>query len=176
MARKDLFGALRLKSGKLAVGYISESMNYFEVEGMFVVFTTEEADSPTPMTGVRMKLEPFSPIGNKVSRMTLPKQAVEGRVQVASHINHSLELTIGSELDNQHRRASLVARPLPGGTMLQPDDVLGEIARVIDRDGKLPEGTGAHTDNMGMVVGNFGVEQTSPYRQEAPDAAREADE
>lgn len=176
MARKDSFGALRLKSGKLAVGYISESENHFEVEGMFVVFTSEEADSPTPMTGVRMKLETFSPIGNRVSKMTLPKQAVEGRVEIASHISHSLELTIGAELDNQHRRAALVARPLPGGTMLQPDDVLGEIARVIDRDGKLPEGSSTHTDNMGMVAGNFGVEHTSPYRQEANDAAREADE
>lgn len=165
MAVKTEFKALRMRSGKIAVGKVTENDTHYHIVGAFLVFKQEEGDYKTQLTGVRSHIEPFSPVGGPIGEMNLPRTQVEGEIILPPHIRHSVETMICAEVDNKERRNMLLSRPIPVGTSMTPEDALSKVAKHIEANGKLPDGSFAHSDGaMGLQFGSFRVQQESPYR------------
>lgn len=172
MAVNKRLGAIRMGSkagNKFAAGYIVENDTHYNVRGFFLIFNHEEGDHIDTITGVRLTFEPFSPVGGMVGELNLPKVSTQGEVDMPEHIMWSVRNTIDAETDNAKIRAKMLNRPIPGGTLMQPEDAIARVAQHMEKnEGKLPTGKFSHTDSATSITfGVFDVTQKSPYREEA---------
>lgn len=155
--------ALKTKSGRLMTGEIVEHDRYYEVTGMYLDLTMQDAVVAGAAPEWRFGLAPFAPVGPGVQTMRVPLVSVEGEITLPPILAQNVGMALAAERQNAARRAQTLSMRVTAKPGLSPEETIALVAQQAEKDGRLPTGDHATDTNHG-IVGSFRVKETSPYR------------
>lgn len=171
-----LFGMNGEPANKIMFGEVQEETEtHISISGMYLVFT-EQAVDPIEEDIVPSKcaahMEPFSPVGNKVQTMTIPKSRIaEEFTEMPAQFAHAMAAIYAGEALNAKMRDKALSMPVPTRAAQTPEEALAMVAQYLHEHGELPQssadaGSTSIFQSMGIEAGVFKSNPTSPYREE----------
>jgi len=159
-----------MSSGKVIGGFVTEKNTYYEVEGCYIQLelheNTNEAYKEVKHKG-KVVYQPFSPVGGLIQRLNVPKDKIDGFLDMPESFVTNFRFILGEEIRGLRRKQELLNRkPSPMRAAVEPEDYLAFVRKYTKEHGKLPikEESELVLKETGIIGGRFSIKPTSPYR------------